>query len=61
MVKILNKCIQSILGYNLFLDRQRNILYAPQYFYTRYIGCFHKIEIQIFKNWAKKTLIDITW
>ena len=34
MVKILNKCILSILVYNLFLDRQRNILYTPQYFNT---------------------------
>jgi len=30
MVKILNKYIVSILVYNLFLDRQRNILYKPQ-------------------------------
>ena len=32
--KILNKCILSILVYNLFLDRRRNILYTPQYFNT---------------------------
>ena len=30
LVKIPNKCILSILVYNLFLDRQRNILYTPQ-------------------------------
>ena len=34
MVNILNKCILSILVYNLFLDRNRNILYTSQYFYT---------------------------
>ena len=34
VVKILNKCILSILVYILFLDRQRNILYTPQYVYT---------------------------
>ena len=34
MVKILNKYILSILVYNLFLDRQHNILYTPQYFHT---------------------------
>ena len=33
-MKILNKCILSILVYNLFLDRQRNIVYTPQYFHT---------------------------
>ena len=35
MVKILNKCILSILVYNLFLDRQRNIFYTTQYFPTQ--------------------------
>ena len=34
MVKILNKCVLSILVYNLFLDRQRNSLYTPQYFHA---------------------------
>ena len=34
MVNILNKCILSILVYNLFLDRQCTILYIPQYFHT---------------------------
>jgi len=34
MVKILNKCILSILVYNLVLDRQRNIVYTSQYFHT---------------------------
>ena len=33
MVKILNINILSILVYNLFLDRQRNILYTPHYFH----------------------------
>jgi len=32
MLKILNKCILSLLVYNLFLDRQRNILHTPKYF-----------------------------
>ena len=35
MVKILTKCILSTLVYNLFLDRQRNILYTTQYFHTQ--------------------------
>ena len=34
MVNTLNKCTLSILVYNLFLDRQCNILYTPQYFHT---------------------------
>jgi len=34
MVKILNKCIIRISVYNLFLDKQRNILYTLQYFHT---------------------------
>ena len=34
MVKIPNTCILSILVYNLFLDKQRNILYTLQYFHT---------------------------
>ena len=34
MVKILNKYILNISVYNLFIDRQRNILYTPQYFHT---------------------------
>ena len=43
--------VLSILVYNLFLDRQRNIGYTPQY--------FHEIEIQIFQtirisDWVKK-------
>ena len=33
MVKILNTRILSILVYNLFLDRQGNISYTPQYFH----------------------------
>jgi len=33
-VKILNKCILSILVYNLCLDKPRNILYTKQYFHT---------------------------
>jgi len=53
MVKILNKCILSILVYNLFLVRHRNISIH------RYVGCLHKIDIQIKKkiqlcDWAKK-------
>ena len=34
VVKILNKCILSILVYILFLDRQRNSVYTPQCFHT---------------------------
>jgi len=34
IVNILNKCILSILVYNLFLDRQCNILYTSHYFHT---------------------------
>jgi len=33
MVKVLNKSILSILMYNLVLDRQRKVLYTPQYFH----------------------------
>ena len=43
MVKILNECILSLV-YNLSLDRQRNILYTPQYFHTP-VYCLHEIEI----------------
>ena len=35
MVKILNTCILSILVYNLFWDKQHNILYTMQNFHTR--------------------------
>jgi len=45
MVKILNKCILSILVYNLFLDRKRNIFYTPQYVHTYiyiYLAVFMK-------------------
>ena len=34
MVKILNKCILSILMYSLVLHKQRKIVYTPQYFHT---------------------------
>ena len=57
MVNILNKCILSILVYNLFLDRQRNILYTPQYF-NRYIGCLHKIEKKEEKRDGPKNRLD---
>ena len=46
MMKILNKCIPSILVYNLLLDRHR---YIPIHWY---IGCLHKKEIQIQKTTA---------
>jgi len=52
MVKILNKCILSILVYNLFLDRQRNIIHTfvhRNISIHQYLGCLHEIEIQIFK------------
>jgi len=42
MLKILNKCILSMLVYNLFLNRQCNISIH------QFIGCLHEIEIQIF-------------
>ena len=56
MVTILNKCILSILVYNLFLDRQRNISIHRYISIHQYIGCLHEIDIQIFKkaDWAKK-------
>jgi len=50
MVKILNKCILSILVYNLFLDTQRNIYIHPNIAIHRYIGCLHEIEIQFSKK-----------
>ena len=46
IVKILNKCILSILVYNLFLDWQRNSSIH------RFIGSLHEIEIKF--DWAKK-------
>ena len=50
MVKILTKCTLIILMYNLFLDRQRNIVYTPQNFQTPiYWLCWHELEIQIQK------------
>jgi len=48
MVKILNKCILSISMYNLFLDRERNILYTSQYFHTPVYWLPYEIEIQLF-------------
>ena len=51
MVKILNTCILSILVYNLFLDRQRNIYLHHNSSIHRYIGCLHEIEIQFFKKY----------
>jgi len=63
MVKILKKCILSILVYNLFLDRQRNILYYRNISIQRYIGCLHEIEMQIFKKYSyligQKIRLDI--
>ena len=57
MVKILDKCILSILVYNLFLDIQRNIVYTPQYSHTPvYIGCLHEIEIKISVGRKKERL-----
>ena len=46
MMKILNKCIPTILVYNLLLDRHRYISIHW------YIGCLHKKEIQIKKTTA---------
>jgi len=45
MVKILNICTLSILVYNLFLDRQRNISLRRHISIHRYLGCLHEIEI----------------
>jgi len=64
IVMILDTSTLSILVYNLFLDRQRNI--SIHCYITihhnisrhhnisihRYIGCLHKIEIQIFKKFS---------
>ena len=50
MVKILNKCILSILVYNLFIDRQRNISIHPNISIHRYLGCLYGIENQVLKN-----------
>mgnify|MGYP000215226485 CR=1 FL=1 len=50
MVNILNKCILSILVYNLFLDKKRNISIHHNISIHWYIGCLHEIEIQIFKK-----------
>jgi len=47
MVKLLNKCILSILVYNLFLGIQRKF-----FFIHRYISCLHEIEIKIFKKYG---------
>ena len=44
MVKILNYCILSILVYNLFLDRQRNILYTAIFPYTGILAVFMKFR-----------------
>jgi len=53
MIKILNKCILSILVYNLFLDRQHAIFYIHRSISIyRYIGCLHELEIQIFKKYG---------
>ena len=42
-VFMVNKCILSILVYNLFLDRQRNIVYTPPIFpYTGILAVFIK-------------------
>jgi len=49
MVKILNKCILSILVYNLFYRQTEQYFHTSQYFNTPYPGCLHEIEIQIFK------------
>jgi len=56
MVKIINKCILSILVYKLFLDRHFNIYIHRNMYIHRYIGCLHEIEIQFFKqyDWERK-------
>ena len=46
MVKITNTCILSNLWNNLFLDRQHNILFAPQYLHSPVYGRLHEIEIK---------------
>jgi len=52
MVNILNKCILSILVYNLFSFRERNLSMHHKYLIHRYIGCLHEIEIQIVKKYG---------
>ena len=58
MVKILNKCILSILVYNLFLKRQRNILYTPQYFHTSvyWLYFWNRNLIIRLSDWGKNSL-----
>ena len=51
LVKILNKCILSILIHSLFLDRQRNV-HTLQYFHTLLAWLSSRIEIQTFKNYS---------
>ena len=51
MVKIINKCILSILVYKLILDRHYNIYIHRNMYIHRYIGCLHEIEIQFFKQY----------
>jgi len=46
MVKILIKCILSILVYNLFYRQ------TAQYFHTRYLGCLHENDIHFFKKYG---------
>ena len=51
MLKILNKCILSLLVYNLFLDRQRNILHTPKYF--QYIPGILAVLFLLHSNFQK--------
>ena len=52
MVMILDTSTLSILVYNLFLDRQRNISIHCNISIHHNIGCHHEIEIQIFKKFS---------
>ena len=52
MVKTLNKCILSILVYNLYLDRHHNILVHRNISINWNIGCLYEIEIQFLKKYG---------
>ena len=52
MVKILNKCIPSILVYNLFNRQDSLFPYTGIFPYSSVIGCIDETEIQIFKLYS---------
>ena len=52
MMEILNKCILSILVYNLFLDRQRNMLCTPHYCHT---------AVYRLSTWTRNLKLKTNW